>query len=335
MISKCLGSIGVCPQWEDTLDGKERRLVKIKGTEIIYGHTTKDSNNNLRSKFLIVSVEILIGVIVRIVDRFLLLIVADFRSIAIEQAKKECSKRNYALFCDKKDEIVSEKEFDVLVRKKILWQLIKSIVQLVTYPIAYVGLQLSALYGILDPLNGRYLFAKIEDMWSTDHSLTRDITIEDPTFNHWHMWIRDYGAPCMQPKDVLDSKNLYTMMGRFPSYEQAADDIMRQDHEFLRMDKELYEEIGIVFDCRVFWDKEDSVKQLIVSIQNMLTHPNKNIYYLNEYKQWIMQAQLEVLVACLNFYTLLRNQAVAAPNKERINKKIDKLKMLMIQTPEY
>jgi hypothetical protein len=79
-----------------------------------------------------------------------------------------------------------------------IWQLIKNIVKIVTYPLAMIALQFAALYGIINPADGRRMFSAIEHAWSRDYF--------EPD---WCWQFLDYLAPCMQPKDVWESRNFY------------------------------------------------------------------------------------------------------------------------------
>lgn len=97
------------------------------------------------------------------------------------------------------------------VALRSLWQLIKDIVRIVTYPIAIIALEFAALYGaIAHPLDGQKMWADIEHFWSSD-PISIESNSDSMIFTEWF----DYFAPCTQPKEVWDARNLYRTYARY------------------------------------------------------------------------------------------------------------------------
>ena len=127
--------------------------------------------------------------------------------------------------------------YSLIVAKHVLWQLVKNIVKIVTYPIALIGLLLASLYGMIDPINGRAFIASIEDAWS------RDTISEEDALCHHAFRFGEYMAICMQPKDVWDQKNIYHVAADY--HPRSLRSLLRQIHTMLKDKKRFFRNEGI------------------------------------------------------------------------------------------
>lgn len=87
---------------------------------------------------------------------------------------------------------------------KILWELVKEIAKIVTYPFAMIALEYSALHGVfINPQDGRKMWSSIEYVWSVSDPVDNTDQI-DVCLDSLH-----FLAPCLQPDNVWEERNLF------------------------------------------------------------------------------------------------------------------------------
>jgi hypothetical protein len=144
--------------------------------------------------------EIFFVTLLRIPSRLVSLVSGDFVRAGIYLGRKEWNEERRLHAIDHPEASpLGKRSLYGKILKHTVWQLAKNIAKLVTYPLAMLGMTFSALYGIINPLDGRRLFGLIEHAWS------RDILPKNEVF----IMLNDYLARCMQPKSVIE-KVLYS-----------------------------------------------------------------------------------------------------------------------------
>lgn len=222
-----------CSHWQDPRKGcYGRGSVKDRSSGDLFGAVDPDSDCEIRQKmFALLIVQAPAMGLGRIPARIFALLTGDFIAAGIHFAKKEwhLERQLWSLSGNRKGKPPGKCALYGKIIKHSLWQLIKNIVKIATYPIAIVGLQFAALYGLFNPLDGRKLWAMIEHAWSRDY-----------IGEGWRWKDCDYLAPCMQPKRVWDQRNFYSSFS---------------DPRTLR--SLLLEIVNIVRENRVFFEREN------------------------------------------------------------------------------
>lgn len=224
-------------------DWKDKRIddigtVKDKQTKRTYGSATKDPNWQLRFKFTELTIfQLPVSLCLRIPCRIITLISGDFVWEGLYLAEKEWQlERQQWSLSDSEKPAPSERDLCTKKAYYISLQFIKNIAKIVSYPLAMIALEFASLYGLfIHPLDGRKLFSTIEEFWSRYTFSDSDI----PFFG-------DFIAPCMQPKDVWENRNLYgndldSPQSDFYCAAQRVSRLMRDRETFFKNEK--------VFDC--------------------------------------------------------------------------------------
>lgn len=206
-------------QWNQSTNanGSKSYIYIDKQTNRVYGNDSKDSICSIRAKMFGIFLFIVPWTTLRAIGRTYYLLSGDFLIPAYENAALEILNTN----CDPSS--VNE-----VYARHILWQLAKHVTQVVTLPIFLIAAMGSCLYGLIDPLEGRALFANIEELWSRENTRTTSCEIE--------MACLDYLAPCMQPKDVAKRNNFYRF---YPEYDPSCirSLLLKIENEFLDKQK--------------------------------------------------------------------------------------------------
>jgi len=178
----------------------------------IYGHITRDSDQELRTKLAFLSAIQAPIMLLRLPYRLYAVCSGDFVKSGIRAAKKEwqlkCQERS--LQWPKKSSIKLFNSYNFTIAKHVMWHLLKNICKIITIPLAIIAQQFAALYGLINPLDGRIIFAAIAELGS------RDVYAKDE-FAGEMLWLSDYLGLCLQPKDVWDSKRLYCLYSSYNS----------------------------------------------------------------------------------------------------------------------
>ncbi|MDE3046558.1 MAG: hypothetical protein KGJ02_07965 [Verrucomicrobiota bacterium] len=168
----------------------------------VYGFSTRDTPWELRKKFFPLCIFTFPGTAARIAYRTLALLSGDFirSGLAKGEAEWQLKSQEWSLNSNRKIEQLPS--HSLLLIKHILRDLVLNVLKIVTYPLACIALQFTALYGLLDPINGRAAFSRIEEIWSRDIS---------SGIRSCGLFIQfsEFSAPCMQPKDVWEKNNLF------------------------------------------------------------------------------------------------------------------------------
>lgn len=180
----------------------------------IYGHITKDSDQELRAKLAFLSaIQAPIMLLGRLPYRLYAVCSGDFVKSGIKAAKKEwqlkCQERS--LQWPKKSSIKLFNGYNFTIAKHVMWHLLKNICKIITIPLAIIAQQFAALYGLINPLDGRIIFAAIAELGSRD---VIPIYAKDE-FAEKMLQLSDYLGLCLQPKDVWDSKKLYCLYNSY------------------------------------------------------------------------------------------------------------------------
>ncbi len=195
--------------------GQRQGVVKNQTTGRVYGTITKDSDGGLRKKFaLLAIIQTPVMLLGRIPYRIYSLVSGDFVESAVKAAKKEwwLNRQQWSLTSPEKRSVVPPDRYYFIVAIHVIKHLVKNILKIITIPLATIAQQFAALYGLINPLDGRILFTAINELWSRDvvqihssHSKTRACMLH----------ISDYLGWCLQPKDVWRNKNLYRVWGDY------------------------------------------------------------------------------------------------------------------------
>lgn len=207
--------------WEDSRSYDSKNCVKsgyIKNlkTGATYG-LVKRTDCNLRSMFAVLAIfQAPILIVGRIPLRVVRILYADFNEVGLNIAEREWLTKN-----SKWSQEWSAKAptpppagtgslyFQTALRS--IWQLTKDIIRIVTYPLAIIALEFAALYAaFVHPIDGQKMWADVEHFWSCDRRGIQSLS-EPMVFTDWC----DYIAPCMQPKEVWDTRNLYRTFNRY------------------------------------------------------------------------------------------------------------------------
>jgi len=201
-----------CFNLEDTRDAQGKGRVVNSANGRIYGHMTKDSNAGLREKFALLSlIQAPVMLLGRIPYRIYGVLSGDFIDSGVKAAKKEWQLKQQQWSLQSPVEKSSIKlGYNFIAAKHVTWHLLKNICKIVTLPLAIVAQQFAALYGLINPLDGRILFSAINDLWSR-----AIIPMHGTRFRAEMLHISDYLGFCLQPKDVWDNKKIYRI---YPDY---------------------------------------------------------------------------------------------------------------------
>lgn len=150
-------------------------------------------------------------------------------------------------------------------------ELLKNIIKIATYPIACVGLQLAAIYGMFSPNDGRLIFSTIEDLWARNFiNITH---LPDSNISVIWLQVTDYIGLCMQSKDVFDQKNLYRVLGTY--YPSSPKTLSYDVASTLKNNREYFEKTGLPIDRFIeliskFYKEADSNEKLVLKIGEQL-----------------------------------------------------------------
>lgn len=165
-----------------------------------FNHVSSDTNWFLRAKFVgLFLSQALSAILIRLPYRFFDLFTGGAIQRGIGEAKHE-----FRILCVKKHtegKKVHQLALALLYCKNVISALAKDIAQIVTYPLEIIGLQFAAFLGFYFPLEGRMIYAKIEDLWALD---TSDI----PSLPVCELMTL-YSAPCMQSQQTWQRRNLF------------------------------------------------------------------------------------------------------------------------------
>lgn len=163
-----------------------------------------DENFELRAKFhaLFLGGQAVLGVLFRLPYH----LVDFFSGASITRGTLDAEHEFRILRVEKseKGEKVHRFAMKLLMAKHILFTLVKDIVRLAFYPIAMVGLQISAFCGLFLPLDFRLIYGGIENFVAPD---LRSFSLRC-TAHGLVLWAF-YSAPCMQTREAWDRNNLY------------------------------------------------------------------------------------------------------------------------------
>lgn len=240
-----------CPlgfDFDDKRDDKNVKRVIEKKSGARYGFIGNDKNGTLRAKFAALFFgQAAFNVVFRMPIRLAKLMECDFKRIGTRQAvrelRTECARKTKEANAGKKtwEKIVQPEETELrnLIWKKSLWQLVKNIMKLVTYPIAIVGLQLATVYGLINPNGGRVLYAMIEEAWAREE-LPEDV--EHTLEIKWG----EYFAACMQPDDIVERDNLLpSALVGLPYHKDTLRSLMSHLNRVIKREAEFYKTTGV------------------------------------------------------------------------------------------
>lgn len=203
--ANCLPS---CHAWEEVKKG----VVKDKNSEEVYGAAHPDTKDIVRTKLIVLFFLQTVVMVPRIPYRLWGIIKGNSVQIGLHKAQQEWRLETQKWRLEGQaagKPPPSQNSFRLKVAGKVSYQLVKDIVKVATYPLAWIGMEFAALYGSLfNPYDGRAMFGAIEHAWSSDE------LFPIPGQGGQDIMLGEYLAKCMQPQSVWKERNLY----RFADY---------------------------------------------------------------------------------------------------------------------
>lgn len=193
--------------WKD-----KRRFVNEKlvgavthlGTGEVYG---ADSDLLLRKKFACLIAAFPFVIVGRSVYRLGHILIGTWAKEAHrDESLKWRKKRLVCVLNGQIDQAPGRARLVAAVFARSLFNLTRDLGKLVTLPIACVLVQLSGLYGLIRPLDGRAFLATVEHAWGLNLEGIR---------SRFEQELGNYLAPCLQPKSVARQRNF---VAAFPDY---------------------------------------------------------------------------------------------------------------------
>lgn len=182
---------------------RDRREVTNETTEAVY--YSGDSDFELRAKFTLLTfaTPTLIAAI-KIITRLFLLCSGSWLTTGKEQADRawirECREWHLRRSLIKASEKPSLMLYDTYKFEFTKLALGNQICKLVTLPFFLIAQTFAAVWGLIDPLDGRTLYSKLEIASS----------IPLPKGSHGGLvWASNYFAWCMQPAQMWEKENFY------------------------------------------------------------------------------------------------------------------------------
>lgn len=288
----CLPS---CHQWEEVKKG----VVKDKNSGNVYGAAHPDTKDFVRGKLMVLFFVQPFVIVPRIPYRLWGIVKGNSVHIGLQKAEKEWRLETQKWRLEDKDKGLpppSQNSFRLKVAGKVSWQLVKDIVKVATYPIAWIGMEFATLYGSLfNPYDGRALFATLEHAWSSDELFPLSIV------GGLDIQLGEYLAKCMQPQAVWKERNLYRFADHY--HPDTLRNVLRNVEFSLKNQKE-------------FFEKENVLTSILTCVDDY----QKNI------KDYSLRASEEVKIGQNNKQRLIRSELEKILNNlQEIEKLNDKL----------
>lgn len=192
---------GICCSFKDERDRYGHGEVTDCCGNVYQGNDASD--NEIRAKFAALTLgHAFTAILFRIPYRIFNLLSGGFVARGNHDAEHEF--RLLRLEKSKTGEKIHCLVKPLLYTKHVMINLVKDIIKIATYPIAMVGLQIAAFFGMFAPLEFRVVFGRIEELWMPD------IKLHQPSGSGLDLFLM-FAAPCMQRKKVWQDYNLYVL----------------------------------------------------------------------------------------------------------------------------
>lgn len=176
-------------------------------------YCTKHTNNEMRWKFFKLTIGAIVLLFYKTVGRVVLLATGDFvmGGYSIAKKKHELKVQQWSLNVQKNiatsNAPPGKRQFALSCAWHISAEFVLNIVKIVTLPFAMIAKFFVCLYGIIDPVHGSFAQSDIEEMW-TRNGLMNEVDGSGFSYDSIDQ-LCDYDSPCMQPRNVVDLKNLH------------------------------------------------------------------------------------------------------------------------------
>lgn len=189
---------------------------KTSGKKSLYSgdrlshYPLKDSPLILRLKFLQVLLTApVLFLALRPIARTFFLLTGSWANGAVEKSQKVWMQKCVSHFREQK-EPPAPRIYDQMLALNTLGQLSKDILKCVTLPLALIGVLFGALWGMVNPYDGRKIIAITEKLWSIDMPYCSEVR---PLVG-----ITNYLAMCMQDVETWKHKNLFVVFSGANDY---------------------------------------------------------------------------------------------------------------------
>lgn len=198
---------------EDSPHHSVRRRVIDDESQEVYGALTNDTELDIRMKCLAAAIMSPLVVGLRMCYRVFLIFQGNSFVHVYQAAERGWNEKRYdAVFRSSFDQAPTEDDLFKDVVQQQLISLIKDIVKIVTYPLAWIALEFSALLGLVFPMHGRLFFTSIEQFYSTEYLPDQSCLPAGEK-----MRVCNYMAPCFLPLSIWQQKHLFSLYPRFDS----------------------------------------------------------------------------------------------------------------------
>ncbi len=309
--ANCLPS---CHNWEEVKEG----VIKDKKSGDLYGAAHPDTKDIVRTKLIFLFFLQSVVMVPRIPYRLWGIIKGNSVRIGFHKAQQEWRLKTQKWRLKEKDQGLpppSQNSFRLKVAGKVSYQLVKDIVKVATYPLAWVGMEFAALYGSLfNPYDGRAMFGAIEHAWSSDE------LFPTPDFNPHYITLGEYLARCMQPQSVWKERNLYRFAG---FYDPNTLRSLLRDVEFgLKNQKEFFakeEDINLHSILKCIQDYQQDITKFSPKANSEFRKNGKGEVVLGQtFKQQRIGEQLQTILKNLAEIEKLNDEFVKSTTPQDI-----------------
>jgi len=186
-----------CHAWQDGRDDPVSRVVREQNSGDVW--LSHDANKDLRAKLGALAVfTIPWGIVFRAPTRIFELIFSTWGKAQVE-TDETFYQRSHTWIQNGRIPSQQPVKWKIALSTHLLL-IAEQIVKLITLPLSWIALTFAALWGLINPLDGRRLYGLIEKMWAIPGSLEMS-----PDY----VRAVNYLAICMQPVNVWDQENLY------------------------------------------------------------------------------------------------------------------------------
>jgi len=195
-----------------------KRIVLDPKSGYSYGFLDGDDDCLLREKYTWILIANVLVTPFRMLSRVGYLLSGNSIKNGYEQALLEWEKARYTSLKENPDSLPSHYNLYARVALACSWQTTKDIAKIVTYPLAAIAIEFSAILGYLFPLHARVWISDIERLYSIDIDILKYTEIPMTNLALWgahHLNLVNFTAFCFQPRAVWDEMNLHRLWGSY------------------------------------------------------------------------------------------------------------------------
>ncbi|MBA3958414.1 MAG: hypothetical protein H0X51_08515 [Parachlamydiaceae bacterium] len=258
-----------------TTSSRGRRRTYVVQIPDVWNLTNDSYKRSLVKKLALVCLAACTLSVIRLAYRVVAICCGDFLFVGhtkatdlwmqkrLKWAEENCSK---SAASGGRASVIGNRVFYQEWAKASLIELIKNVVKVVTYPLAIVGLILSSGYGaLINPLDGRIVVAKIEEMWSRDGMYVSKKNKIMCALSLVNLQLGDYLAFCMQPQRVWTHHDFY-----------AKEDVFEGEEPFNLSNGD--------------YNAQDVAKEIDRLLTRWIFDKNENFLYV---KEWIAELRAD------------------------------------------